>query len=105
MEHYIDGINFHELENMKYYAPPASWSKAKIHDTSVNRIFSGDWWGAQKRDGAFYKFIKDEDGNCSIGLYEMFAGGSWLVDNKRNVRYWAEPCSYELPEELRQKGA
>ena len=48
--------------------------------------------------------IEDEDGNCSIGLYEMYAGGSWLVDKKRKVRYWAEQSSYDLPEELLRKG-
>lgn len=77
MEHYIDGINFHELENMRYYAPPASWSKAKIHDTSVNRIFSGDWWGSRKVDGAFYKFIKDEDGNMELLGRSKGVGGDY----------------------------
>ena len=45
-----------------------------------------------------------EDGSFSIGLYEMFAGGSWLIDRKRKVRYWAEQSSYDLPEELLRKG-
>ncbi len=35
---------------------------------------------------------------------EMFAGGSWLVDRKRNVRFWVEQSSYDLPEELLRKG-
>ena len=48
--------------------------------------------------------IESEDGSFSIGLYEMFAGGSWLVDRKRKVRYWAEQSSYDLPEELLREG-
>ena len=49
--------------------------------------------------------IESEDGSFSIGLYEMYAGGSWLVDGKkRKVRYWAEQSSYDLPEELLRKG-
>ena len=48
--------------------------------------------------------IESEGSSFSIGLYEMFAGGSWLVDRKRKVRYWAEQSSYDLPEELLRKG-
>ena len=57
-----------------------------------------------KQDGIYFAVIEDEDGSFSIGLYEMFAGGSWLVDRKRKVRYWAEQSSYDLPEELLRKG-
>ena len=64
---------------------------------SVRRIIS--------RDGIYFAVIESEDGSFSIGLYEMFAGGSWLVDGKkRKVRYWAEQSSYDLPEELLRKG-
>ena len=48
--------------------------------------------------------IEYEGSSFSIGLYAMFAGGSWLVDRKRKVRYWAEQSSYDLPEELLRKG-
>lgn len=57
-----------------------------------------------KHDGIYFAVIEDEDGHCSIGLYEMFAGGSWLVDQKRKVRYWAKQSSYDLPEKLLRKG-
>lgn len=63
MEKYIDGVNFFELEAEKYFAPPSSWSQEKKKDWANNRIFSGEWYGAQKRDGAFFMFLKDEDGN------------------------------------------
>ena len=56
------------------------------------------------KDGIYFAVIESEDGSFSIGLYEMFAGGSWLVDRKRKVRYWAEQSSYDLPEELLRKG-
>jgi len=57
------------------------------------------------KDGIYFAVIESEDGSFSIGLYEMFAGGSWLVDGKkRKVRYWAEQSSYDLPEELLRKG-
>ena len=57
-----------------------------------------------KQDGIYFAVIEDEDGSFSIGLYEMYAGGSWLVDRKRKVRDWAEQSSYDLPEELLRKG-
>ena len=57
-----------------------------------------------KQDGIYFAVIEDKDGNFSIGLYEMYTGGSWLVDQKRKVRYWAEQSRYDLPEELLRKG-
>lgn len=66
MEKYIDGINFFELEAEKYFAPPSSWSQEKKEEWARTRIFSGEWYGAQKRDGAFFMFLKDEDGNMYL---------------------------------------
>ena len=66
MKGYIDGFDFFNMDAQKYYAPPNSWSEEKKKDTAISRIFSGDWWGAQKRDGAFYMFLKDEDGNMFL---------------------------------------
>lgn len=66
MEKHIDGINFFELEAEKYFAPPSSWSQEKKEEWARTRIFSGDWYGAQKRDGAFFMFLKDEDGNMYL---------------------------------------
>ena len=56
------------------------------------------------KDGIYFAVIESEDGSFGIGLYEMYAGGSWLIDRKRKVRYWAEQSSYDLPEELLRKG-
>ena len=67
MTGYIDGYNFKELEPMKYFAPPASWSDEKKRDSAHSKIFSGEWLGSQKFDGYFAKLVKDEDGN--VGLY------------------------------------
>ena len=67
MTGYIDGYNFKELEPMKYFAPPASWSDEKKQNSAHSKIFSGEWLGSQKFDGYFAKLVKDEDGN--VGLY------------------------------------
>ena len=66
MKGFIDGVNFQELEPMRYWAPPASWDLDKKKTTVHNRIFSGDWYAAEKKDGYFTKFVKDEDGNCQL---------------------------------------
>lgn len=63
---YIDNYNFFEMEAEKYFAPPSSWSQEKKTTWAQNKIFSGEWWGAQKRDGAFFMFLKDEDGNMFL---------------------------------------
>lgn len=66
MEGYIAGIDFVNLEPQKYFAPPNSWSQEKKENTAISRIFSGEWWGSQKRDGAFYKFVKDDEGTMFL---------------------------------------
>lgn len=63
---FINNYNFKELEPQKYWAPPASWSIEKKKETTRNRIFSGDWLAAEKKDGYFSKFLKDEDGNILL---------------------------------------
>lgn len=69
---FIDGYDFGEMEAMKYYAPPSTWSDEKKRDNARAKIFSGDWLGAEKKDGYFAKLIKDEDGN--IILYSRSRG-------------------------------
>lgn len=59
---YINGYDFKEMEPMRYWAPPASWTEEKKKQTVKDRIFSGNWIAAEKKDGFFMKFIKDEDG-------------------------------------------
>ena len=53
----IAGIAFHELESEKYWAFPKNYKKDSKAETK-NMIFSGDYIGARKIDGAYYRFIK-----------------------------------------------
>lgn len=78
MQGYIDGIDFYNLEIQKYYAPPHSWSPEKIKDITISRIFSGDWLGSRKRDGAYYLFVKDEDGNMFLRGRSKSVSGEYL---------------------------
>ena len=78
MKGYIDGYNFAELDCMKYWQPPASWTVEKKKMEVRNRIFSGDWYGARKVDGALYVFLKDEDGNVTLRGRSKGVAGEYL---------------------------
>lgn len=73
----IDGYNFGEMEPQKYYAPPASWDEEKKKRTARERIFSGEWYGAEKKDGYFAKLIKDEDGNIILNSRSRNVNGDF----------------------------
>lgn len=62
----IEGIDFYNLEAMKYFSPSTSWSEEKKKQNAMDKIFSGEWWGAQKRDGAFYMCGKNMDGEIFL---------------------------------------
>lgn len=61
----IDNIDFHELPVQKYWSFPSGYKKDSKTETQ-NMIFSGDYVGARKMDGAFYKFIKNDDGSMEL---------------------------------------
>lgn len=73
----IAGIAFHELESEKYWSFPKSYKKdPKVETRSM--IFSGDYMGARKMDGAYYRFIKDDEGNMSLQGRSRSVNGSFL---------------------------
>ena len=69
---FIDGYDFGEMEIMKYYCPPSTWSDEKKRENARMKIYSGDFYGAEKKDGYFAQLIKDEDGN--VILYSRSRG-------------------------------
>lgn len=52
-------INFGELESEKYWT-------AKTKDEIKKAIFSGEYLGSEKKDGAYYRLWKDEEGNLKL---------------------------------------
>ena len=62
----IEGIDFYNLEAMKYYSPSTSWSAEKKKENAMNKIFSGEWWGAQKRDGIFCMCGRNPEGEIFL---------------------------------------
>lgn len=95
MKGMIDGIDFYNMEAMKYYSPPNSWSIEKRKDNAVSKIFSGQWWGARKVDGAFYAFICDEDGNRFLRGRSKSVSGEFL--NKYELVPQLHPFFESLP--------
>ena len=65
MSNLIDGINFFELESEKYWSFPKS-SKKDPKIEAKKMIFSGDYVGSRKIDGAYYRFVKDMEGNMTL---------------------------------------
>lgn len=69
--------NFHELPVQKYWNFPASFKGDKAAETK-NMIFSGEYVGSRKMDGAFYKFWKDENGNMELLGRSKSVNGDYL---------------------------
>ena len=91
----IDGYDFGEMEPMRYYAPPSTWSDEKKRENARMKIYSGEWLGAQKFDGYFAKLIKDEDGN--IILYSRSRGVNGKFADKHEWVPHLQPFFDELP--------
>lgn len=73
----IDNIDFHELAPQKYWSFPKSY-KGNAKEETRNMIFSGDYIGSRKMDGAFYKFVKDMDGNMELLGRSKGVNGDYL---------------------------
>ena len=73
----IDGINFKDLESEKYWSFPKSF-KGDPKEETRNMIFSGNYIGARKMDGAYYRFIKDMDGNMRLQGRSKSVSGEYL---------------------------
>ena len=70
-------INFHNLEPQKYWVFGAS-AKVDPKVEAKNMIFSGEYIGSRKMDGAFYKFWKDENGKMELLGRSKGVGGDYL---------------------------
>lgn len=95
MKHYIDGTDFHNLDPQRYWSMPASWDADRKKTEVQNAIFSGDYVGARKMDGAFYKFIKDEDSNMELLGRSKSVSGDYL--NKLDWVPQLQPFFDDLP--------
>ena len=91
----IDNYDFGEMEVQKYYAHPSTWDDDRKKDDATTKIFGGDWYGAEKKDGYFAKLIKDEDGN--IILYSRSRGVNGKFADKHEWVPHLNPFFDKLP--------
>lgn len=77
-EKIIDNIDFHNIDIMRYWSFPSTWDTEKKKKTVNERIFSGEWYGSLKRDGSFYKFTKDENGEMELIGRSKGVSGDYL---------------------------
>ena len=61
----IDGVDFQSLPAERYWQWPSGYKKNK-QDEIYAMIMSNAYIGSRKMDGAYYRFIKDMDGNKFI---------------------------------------
>ena len=73
----IDNIDFHELPAEKFWSFPKSYKKDTKEETR-NMIFSGEYIGSRKMDGAYYRFIKDMNGNMVLQGRSKGVSGNFL---------------------------
>lgn len=73
----IDNIDFNELESEKYWSFPKSYKGDAKHNTKM-MIFSGDYLGARKMDGAYYRFTKSLDGEMKLQGRSRSVSGDFL---------------------------
>ena len=73
----IKGIYFQNLEAEKYWSFPKSF-KGDPKEETRNMIFSGEYAGARKMDGAYYRFIKDDEGNMRLQGRSKSVSGEYL---------------------------
>ena len=66
MDCIINGIDFFDLEAMKYYSTPSTWSAEKKKENATNKIFSGLWWGSMKKDGIFVMVGRNPEGEIFL---------------------------------------
>ena len=73
----IDNIDFHELPAQKYWSFPSGYKKDSKAETR-NMIFSCEYIGSRKMDGAFYKFVKNDDGSMELLGRSKSVSGDYL---------------------------
>lgn len=62
----IDEMDFHDFKTQRYWSIPASYTEEKKKETINSLLFSGDYLGSKKVDGAFYRFVKDDVGRMEL---------------------------------------
>lgn len=75
---FINGVDFLNMQVMRYWSFPSTYSKGKKRDELSSMLYSNNYVAAMKRDGYFEMFLKDEDGN--LFLRSRDPGVNGIVD-------------------------
>ena len=73
----IDDVDFKELPSERYWSFPKGYKKDSKAETQ-SMIFSNEYLGARKIDGAYYRFVKDMDGNMRLQGRNKGVAGEFL---------------------------
>lgn len=73
----IDNVNFNEADAERYWSFPKTF-KGDPKEETKNMILSGTYLGARKMDGAYYRFIKDMEGNMTLQGRNKGVSGEYL---------------------------
>lgn len=73
----IDGVDFENLEAEKYWSFPSGYKGNKSEEMK-NMIFSSNYGGAQKMDGAYYRLCKGMDGEIRLQSRSESVNGGFL---------------------------
>lgn len=74
----ISDFDFAMLEAEKYWSFPSSYTNDRKKQETINMIYSSDYLGARKMDGAYYRFCKDLDGNMCLQGRSKSVKGAYL---------------------------
>lgn len=73
----IDGIDFEALEAEKYWSFPAKYKGNPTEEIKL-MIMSNLYGGARKMDGAYYRLLKDMEGNIRLQSRSESVNGGYL---------------------------
>lgn len=62
----ISDFDFAALDAEKYWSFPSSYTDERKKKETINMVYSSDYLGARKMDGAYYRFCKDMEGNMCL---------------------------------------
>ncbi len=65
MEGFIGNIDFINIDAEKYWTFPTSY-KGNKQEEIEHMLHDGNYVGAEKKDGMYGRFIKDDEGNCFL---------------------------------------
>lgn len=74
---YIDGVDMSNLESERYWTFPKAYKGDARKETKL-MVLSEQYIGSRKQDGAYMRFIKDEDGNMFFQSRSESVNGGYL---------------------------